>query len=95
MGFEKGCSIVHNASMHAGQAVVVRLDLKDFFPSIREERVRAYFRFIGWDEEAAGLPDQNGASVMERSCQKCLRTDPRWELRHLLCPFCRRVSFLR
>jgi len=35
--------------------VVVRLDLKDFFPSTSRERVRQYFRCIGWNRPAAAI----------------------------------------
>jgi RNA-directed DNA polymerase len=54
-GFEKGESIVTNAWPHTGKAVVVRMDLKDFFPSTTAERVKDYFSKIGWRPEAAGL----------------------------------------
>jgi retron-type reverse transcriptase len=54
-GFQKGESIVTNARRHTGQAVVVRLDLKDFFPATTEARVHAYFRRIGWNRPAARL----------------------------------------
>ncbi|MEM6551808.1 MAG: reverse transcriptase family protein [Planctomycetota bacterium] len=54
-GFEPGLSIAHNAAFHAGQAVVIKLDLKDFFPSTTADRVNHYFRLIGWDAEAAAL----------------------------------------
>ena len=37
-GFERGRSIVANALPHAGKAVVVRLDVKDFFGSTRSRR---------------------------------------------------------
>lgn len=39
-GFVKGRSIVTNARQHTGQAVVLNLDLKDFFPSVTFPRVR-------------------------------------------------------
>lgn len=55
MGFEKGKSIVHNAATHVGKKVVIKLDLIDFFPTTRTERVDAYFRRIGWNAEAAAL----------------------------------------
>ncbi len=55
MGFEKGKSIVHNAAAHVGQKVVLKLDLVDFFPATRAERVDAYFRRVGWNAEAAAL----------------------------------------
>lgn len=52
-GFERGRSIATHASVHAGSAVLVRMDLKDFFPSTSEARVREYFRKIGWSKGAA------------------------------------------
>jgi retron-type reverse transcriptase len=54
-GFQRGRSIVHNALPHVGQSVVVRLDVVDFFPSTRAERLERYFRRIGWNAEAAAL----------------------------------------
>ena len=55
IGFERGRSIVHNALGHVGQAVVIRMDVVDFFPATRAERVERYFRRIGWNGEAAAL----------------------------------------
>jgi retron-type reverse transcriptase len=55
VGFERGRSIVHNALPHAGQSVVVRLDVVDFFPSTAAERLEQYFRRIGWNKSAAEL----------------------------------------
>jgi retron-type reverse transcriptase len=54
-GFEVGRSIVTNALPHVGAEIVIRLDLKDFFPSTTAVRVESYFRTIGWDAEAAAL----------------------------------------
>jgi len=54
-GFERGRSIVTNARVHVGAAVVLRLDLKDFFPSTSSARVESYFRAIGWDAECAAV----------------------------------------
>ncbi|MDP6634482.1 MAG: reverse transcriptase domain-containing protein [Phycisphaerae bacterium] len=54
-GFERGKSIVTNALPHVGARVVVRMDIKDFFPSTAAFRVGAYFRGIGWEEEAVEL----------------------------------------
>ncbi|MBR4552979.1 MAG: RNA-directed DNA polymerase [Bacteroidaceae bacterium] len=39
MGFTEGRSIVTNADVHKGQNYVFNIDLKDFFPSIRQPRV--------------------------------------------------------
>lgn len=55
MGFERGRSIVHNARAHQGQAVVLRFDLQDFFPSTAADRIRRYFRRIGWNRPTAKL----------------------------------------
>ncbi len=54
-GFERGRSIVTNALPHLRQAVIVRLDLKEFFPSTSTTRVHDFFRKIGWNREAATL----------------------------------------
>src|SRR6266849_1379216 len=54
-GFERGQSIVTNASPHVRQSVVIRMDLKDYFESTKAERIRDFFQRIGWDKEAAGI----------------------------------------
>lgn len=54
-GFVRGCSIVDNARPHVGRAVVINLDLEDFFPSIKAARVEAFWRAVGWDAEAARI----------------------------------------
>lgn len=54
-GFERGRSIVTNARAHVGRAVVVRMDLRDFFTATTAKRVRKYFRGIGWNRPAARL----------------------------------------
>jgi len=46
---------VTNALPHIGQEVVVKLDIREFFPSIRAARIEQYFRKIGWNAEAALL----------------------------------------
>jgi retron-type reverse transcriptase len=52
-GFVPGRSIVTNATPHAGKAVVINLDLKDFFPSITFRRVKGLFQAIGYGEQVA------------------------------------------
>lgn len=54
-GFRPGRSIVTNAKPHMGQAVVLRMDIQDFFPSTEAKRVLDYFLAIDWDPVAAGL----------------------------------------
>ncbi|MBP7933957.1 MAG: RNA-directed DNA polymerase [Phycisphaerae bacterium] len=51
-GFERGHSIVTHALFHAGKAVVVRIDIQEFFASTAACRVEDYLRRIGWDAEA-------------------------------------------
>jgi RNA-directed DNA polymerase len=52
-GFERGRSIVTNAARHAAPAVLVKLDLEDFFAATRAVRIRRYWRVLGWDRESA------------------------------------------
>lgn len=54
-GFERGHSIVTNASVHVGKAVVLKMDVKDFFNSTDAGRVCNYFRAIGWNHETAEM----------------------------------------
>ncbi len=54
-GFERGRSIVTAALPHARRAVVLRLDVQDFFLSTKAERIQSYFRRVGWGAEASGL----------------------------------------
>ena len=52
-GFEKGSSVAVNAAAHTNQSVVIKMDLVSFFPKTRTDRVGAYFRSIGWSDDAA------------------------------------------
>lgn len=52
-GFVRGRSIVTNARPHVGKAVVVNLDLKDFFPTLTWLRVRGLFRSLGFSSEVS------------------------------------------
>jgi RNA-directed DNA polymerase len=54
-GFERGHSIVTNALAHERSAVVLKLDIQDFFGATKAARVRRMFRVIGWDREAARI----------------------------------------
>jgi len=57
-GFQSNRSIVTNALPHVGVAVVIHLDLQNFFPSISATRIDNYFRLTGWNAEAAALLTQ-------------------------------------
>jgi retron-type reverse transcriptase len=52
-GFMPQRSIVSNASPHLRPAVLVNVDLKDFFPTVTYRRVKGLFRKIGYSEQAA------------------------------------------
>jgi RNA-directed DNA polymerase len=52
-GFVSARSTVTNARPHLGRAVVVNLDLSDFFPTITFPRVRGVFRKLGYSPAAA------------------------------------------
>jgi RNA-directed DNA polymerase len=54
-GFRAGRSIVSNALPHVGAAVVVNVDLRDFFPTVTYRRVKGLFRKLGYCEEVATL----------------------------------------
>lgn len=54
-GFVPGRSIVTNAQLHVGRAVVINLDLKDFFPTLTYSRVFGVFRSLGYAPEAATI----------------------------------------
>jgi retron-type reverse transcriptase len=52
-GFIPGRSTVTNATPHVKRAVVVNLDLKDFFPSISFPRVQGLFQALGYSPAVA------------------------------------------
>ena len=52
-GFLTGRSTVTNASAHAGADVVVKFDIKDFYPSVTTPRVKGLFRKAGYGEQVA------------------------------------------
>lgn len=54
-GFVLKRSIRENARFHRGQSLVLSLDLKDFFPSIRGGRVYNYFHRLGYQKKVAHL----------------------------------------
>ena len=54
-GFRLGRSIRTFAAPHVGRRVVLRIDLADFFPTIRVARIQALFRTIGYPDGVAQL----------------------------------------
>lgn len=53
--FQPGKSIVDNAMPHLDAAIVVRMDLQDFFPSIAYPRVRGWFEHLGYNPGVASV----------------------------------------
>ncbi len=54
-GFLAGRSVVTNAAAHCGSRLIVKMDLKDFFPTITWRRARGVFRKAGYREQVATL----------------------------------------
>ncbi|MCC7000359.1 MAG: RNA-directed DNA polymerase [Deltaproteobacteria bacterium] len=54
-GFCRGRGVLSHAAPHAGQRLVMALDLRDFFASVRASRVLAIFRTLGYPEATARL----------------------------------------
>jgi hypothetical protein len=54
-GFLPGRSILTNASAHHDPKLVVKIDLKDFFPTVTLRRVKGIFRRAGYREHVATL----------------------------------------
>lgn len=54
-GFRRGKSCRTYAEPHVGRKVVVRLDLRDFFPCIPVQRVHALFETLGYPHAVARL----------------------------------------
>jgi RNA-directed DNA polymerase len=64
-GFLPGRSILTNAQPHTGRAVVVNLDLENFFPNITFPRVRSVFQRLGYSPAVA--------TILALLCTECPR----------------------
>jgi hypothetical protein len=84
-GFRQHRSIKTFVAPHVGQQIVLRLDLKDFFPSVSRARVEAIFRTAGYPEKVAqrlaGLCTNTAPGAVIRSCPA---TEPRLLHQHKL-----------
>lgn len=54
-GFVPGRSIATNAAQHTNSAAILKMDIKDFFPSVTLPRVKGVFRKAGYREQIATL----------------------------------------
>lgn len=53
--FRRGRSTLTCAGPHVARRVVLRIDLRDFFPTIRSSRIHALFHALGYPERVARL----------------------------------------
>jgi hypothetical protein len=79
-GFRRGRSIASFVAGHAGREIVLRFDLRDFFPSIRAGRVHALFVRAGYPRPIARL--LTGLCTTVASCEAALANDV-YRLPHL------------
>ncbi len=54
-GFVKGRSIHTFIAPHTGQDVVLKMDVRNFFPSLTCARIQSFFRVAGYPETVAGV----------------------------------------
>ena len=54
-GFVRGRSIVSNAAVHSDSNILIKLDVKNFFPTVNWRRVKGVFRHAGYPEQIATL----------------------------------------
>lgn len=52
-GFVSGRSILSNAAPHIGSRFLIKIDLEDFYPSVKYSRVVAIYRSLGFSREAS------------------------------------------
>jgi retron-type reverse transcriptase len=70
-GFRKGSSTVTNARPHCRQAVVVNLDLENFFPTVVFPRVRSVFHRLGYSPSVA--------TILALLCTECPRQQVKYD----------------
>jgi hypothetical protein len=80
-GFVRGRSVASHVAPHAGQAVVMRFDLQDFFTQVHATRVRALWRALGHSRAVADLltclsTARTPAAVRERLLEAAPHADP-------------------
>lgn len=79
-GFVPGRSIVSHAQLHVGQALILKFDLQDFFPSIHYRKVYAQFSGLGYSHEvarslAALCTHQTPRDIVKQPSPKCVDAD--------------------
>jgi hypothetical protein len=88
--YRPGHSVADFVRPHAGKRIVMRLDLCNFFPSIRAARVHALFTMLGYPRPVArtltglctSVPDLD---VLYHPAVKDLSADERWQIWQTYC----------
>jgi len=73
-GFVAGRDIVTNASQHLDQDVVLRVDLKDFFGTVNESRLKSTLTSVDFDDEAADAV--SGVALVDGALAQGFSTSP-------------------
>jgi RNA-directed DNA polymerase len=82
-GFVKGRSVKTFVSPHVGQRVVLRMDLRDFFPSIGGARIQTVFRTLGYPEPVADLLGGLATNAVPRDVLRDVWKNPMYTRPHL------------
>jgi hypothetical protein len=86
-GFRAGRNIVSFTAPHAGQRCVLRMDVQDFFPSLRRPRVLRVFLNAGYPEPVAALLADLCTTITPLSIREAMPDvppDKAWPLRKKL-----------
>jgi hypothetical protein len=86
-GFRAGRSILSFASPHAARALVLRLDLEDFFGNVTRARVMGIFRTAGYPEDVsrvlAALCTNQASAAVCQGVSSAVSQRRRWLTPHL------------
>lgn len=82
-GFQKGRSILTYAGPHCGQFIVLKMDLRNFFPAISQARVQNVFLTAGYPENVSRALAGLCTTVCDRKALKDLPREWRQGARRL------------
>lgn len=54
-GYVVGRSSITNATPHCGKTCLLKMDIKDFFPSISYERIFAFLKYLGYTKNISNI----------------------------------------
>ena len=83
-GFVKGRGIVSFAKPHTGQRCVLRMDVQDFFPTIRRGRVLRVFLTAGFPESVAGVLANFCTAITPAAIRARISGEEGWAMRSRL-----------